>query len=93
MAFVPPFAFRSTSFFDQAKEYHRIPHEILDLIRRQDFEYLSVGDFMEREQRIIIRFLYKEHAESRDIHARLSAQFGDAADSLRSVQRWRQCIR
>jgi hypothetical protein len=42
---------------------------------------------MELEQQIIIRFLDREHAEPRDIHARLSAQFGDAAYSLRSVQR------
>jgi hypothetical protein len=47
---------------------------------------------MELEQRIIIHFLYMEHAEPRDIHVRLSAQFGDAAYSLRSLQRWRQCI-
>jgi hypothetical protein len=48
---------------------------------------------MEPEQRIIIHFLYREHAEPRDIHARLSVQFGDAAYSLRSVQRWCQHIR
>jgi hypothetical protein len=42
---------------------------------------------MELEQRIIIRFLYREHAELRDIHVQLSAQFGDAPYSLRSVQR------
>jgi hypothetical protein len=34
-----------------------------------------------------------EHAEPRDIHARLSAQFADAAYILRSVQRWYQYIR
>jgi hypothetical protein len=45
------------------------------------------------EQRIIIRFLYREHDELRDIHARPSAQFGDATESLRSVQRWCQYIR
>jgi hypothetical protein len=48
---------------------------------------------MELEQRIIIRFLYREHAEPRDIHARLSAHFSDPACSLRSVQRWCQYIR
>jgi hypothetical protein len=48
---------------------------------------------MEFEQQIIIRFLYREHAEPQDIRTRLSAQFGDAAYSLRSVQRWRQYIR
>jgi hypothetical protein len=39
------------------------------------------------EQRMIIRFLYREGRETRDIQTRLSAQFGDAAYSLRSVQR------
>jgi hypothetical protein len=48
---------------------------------------------MEVEQRIIIRFLYRERAEPRDIHARLSAHFGDAACSLRSVQCWCRYIR
>jgi transposase len=47
---------------------------------------------MEFEQRIIIRFLYREQAKPRDISARLSAQFG-AAYSLRSVQRWCRYIR
>jgi hypothetical protein len=48
---------------------------------------------MELEQRIIIHFLHREHVEPRDIHARLSTQFGDATYSLRSVQRWCQYIR
>jgi hypothetical protein len=48
---------------------------------------------VELKHRIIIRFLYRKHAEPRDIHARLSAQFADAAYSLRSVQRWFQYIR
>jgi hypothetical protein len=39
---------------------------------------------MEFEQQIIIRFPYREHTEPRDIHARLSAHFGDAAHSLRT---------
>jgi hypothetical protein len=43
---------------------------------------------MELEQRMSIRFLFREPAEPRNIHARLSAQFGGAAYSLRSVQRW-----
>jgi hypothetical protein len=47
---------------------------------------------MELEQRIIRCFLYREHAEPRDIHTLLSAQFDDAASSLRSVQRWCQYI-
>jgi hypothetical protein len=45
---------------------------------------------MELEQRIIIRFLYREHAEPRDVPARLLARFGDTVYSLRSVQRWCQ---
>jgi hypothetical protein len=48
---------------------------------------------MELEQRIIIRFRYREHAEPRDIHAQLSAQFDDTAYSLQSVQRWCQSLR
>jgi hypothetical protein len=48
---------------------------------------------VELEQRIIIRFLNRKHTEPGDIHARLSAQFGDAAYSLRSVQHWCQYIR
>jgi hypothetical protein len=47
---------------------------------------------MELEQRIIIRFLSREHAEPQDIHARVSAQLRDAADSLGSIQRWCQYI-
>jgi hypothetical protein len=47
---------------------------------------------MELEQRII-RFLYREYAELRNIHIRLSPQFDDAACSLRSVERWCQYIR
>jgi hypothetical protein len=48
---------------------------------------------MELEQRIIIRFLDREHAKPRDIHARRSAHFDDATYSLRSVQRWYHYIR
>jgi hypothetical protein len=48
--------------------------------------------FIELGQRLIIRPLYREHAKPRDIHARLWAQFGDAAYSLRSVQRWCQYV-
>jgi hypothetical protein len=47
---------------------------------------------MELEQRIIIRFLYRKHAERRDIQAQPSAQFGDVVYSLRSVQHWCQSI-
>jgi DNA-binding transcriptional ArsR family regulator len=48
---------------------------------------------MELRHRIIIRFLYREHAEPQDTHARLSARFGDTPCSLRSVQRWCLYIR
>jgi hypothetical protein len=48
---------------------------------------------MEFEQKIIIRFLFKEGLEGQDIHSRLSAQFGDARDTLRSAQRWCQYVR
>jgi hypothetical protein len=48
---------------------------------------------MEPGQQIVIRFLHKEHAQPRDIHTRLSAQFDDATDSLRSLQNWCQYIR
>jgi hypothetical protein len=47
---------------------------------------------MEFGQQIIVRFLYKAHAELRDVHARCSAQVGNAANSLRSVQCWCQYI-
>jgi hypothetical protein len=42
---------------------------------------------MEVEQRLIIRFLYREDADPQEIQARLSAQFEDAPYSLRRVQR------
>jgi hypothetical protein len=48
---------------------------------------------MELEQGILICFLYREHTELRNIHARLSAQFVDAANSVRSVHCWCQYIR
>jgi hypothetical protein len=48
---------------------------------------------LELEQRIIIRLHCRKHAEPRNIHARLSAQFGDAAYSLQSVERWCQSSR
>jgi hypothetical protein len=47
---------------------------------------------MDFEQRAIIRFLFKEGIDANDIHRRLSAQFVDAAYSLRSVQRWCQYV-
>jgi histone-lysine N-methyltransferase SETMAR len=48
---------------------------------------------MDFEQRVIIRFLFKEGVDANDIHTRLSAQFGDKAYSLRSVRRWCQYVR
>jgi hypothetical protein len=42
--------------------------------------------FMELEQRVITRVLYREGAEARDVQTRLSAQFRDATDSLESIQ-------
>jgi hypothetical protein len=53
---------------------------------------LKFTTFMELEQQMIIRLVDREHAEPRDIQARLSAQFGDTTYSLRSVQRWGQYI-
>jgi hypothetical protein len=47
---------------------------------------------VEFEQRQIIRFLCREDADPQDIQARLSAQFGNAAYSLQSVQRWCQYV-
>jgi hypothetical protein len=43
---------------------------------------------MELEQRVDTRFPFREGVEAQDIHTRLSGQFDDAVDSLRSVQRW-----
>jgi hypothetical protein len=48
---------------------------------------------MDFEQRMIIRFLFKEGVDANDIHTRLLAQFEDEAYSLRSVQRWCQYVR
>jgi hypothetical protein len=48
---------------------------------------------MELEQRLIIHFLCREAANPQAIQARLSAQVGDAADSLRSVQDWCRYVR
>jgi hypothetical protein len=48
---------------------------------------------MDFEQRVIIRFLFKENLDANDIHTRLLAQLGDEDDSLRSVQRWYQYVR
>jgi hypothetical protein len=48
---------------------------------------------MNFEQRVIIRFLFKEGVDANDIHLRLLARFGDDVDSLRNVQRWCQYVR
>jgi hypothetical protein len=51
---------------------------------------------MESDQRVIIRFLCKEHVSPEDIHAHLEAQFGDAIYnkySERGVRRWCQYVR
>jgi hypothetical protein len=47
---------------------------------------------MELDQRFIISFLDRDDAGRPDIQTRPSPQFGDAAYSLRSVQRWRQYV-
>jgi hypothetical protein len=48
---------------------------------------------MDFEQRLVIRFLFKEGVDANDIHTRLLAQFGDETYSLRSVQRSCQYVR
>jgi hypothetical protein len=45
------------------------------------------------EQRVIIRFLYREGVNTNDIPIGLSAQFRDAGYRLRTVHRWCQYIR
>jgi hypothetical protein len=46
-----------------------------------------LSPYVAREQRVIIRFLFREGVEPHNIHTRLSAQFRDAGDTLRTVQR------
>jgi hypothetical protein len=48
---------------------------------------------MDYEQRVIVRFLYKEGVLPVEIHTRVKAQFGEDAYSLRSVQHWCQLVR
>jgi hypothetical protein len=48
---------------------------------------------MDSEQRVIVRFLYREELAPAKIHTRLKAQYGDDAYSLRSVQHWCQFVR
>jgi hypothetical protein len=43
---------------------------------------------MEYNQRVIIKFLWKEEINARDIAGRLHAQFGEHAYQLRTVQFW-----
>jgi hypothetical protein len=42
----------------------------------------------EYDQRVIIKFLWNEGTDARDIAARLQAQFAKHADRLRTVQFW-----
>jgi hypothetical protein len=48
---------------------------------------------MDFDQRLIIRFLFKEGVNANQIHMRLLAQFGDKAYNLPSVRRWCQYVR
>jgi hypothetical protein len=48
---------------------------------------------MDFEQRVIIRFLFKEGVDANDIHPRLLAQLGNKVYSLGSLQRWCQYVR
>jgi hypothetical protein len=43
---------------------------------------------MEYDQRVIIKFLWNERADARQIAARLQAQFGGRAYQLRTVEFW-----
>jgi hypothetical protein len=47
---------------------------------------------MEYDQRVIIRFLYKERFSPGDIHTCLEAQLGDAIYSERSIWGWCQYV-
>jgi hypothetical protein len=48
---------------------------------------------MEYDQRVIIRFLCKEHVSPQDVHVRLEAQLRDATYSEWSVGQWCQYVR
>jgi hypothetical protein len=48
---------------------------------------------MEEDQKVISRFLCKEHVSPEDIHAGVEAQFEDAAYSERSVRQRCQYVR
>jgi hypothetical protein len=43
---------------------------------------------MEHDQRVIIKFLWNERADARQIAARLQAQFAENAYQLRTVEFW-----
>jgi hypothetical protein len=48
---------------------------------------------MNYEQRVIVRFLYREEVAQAQIHRKVKAKSGANADSFRSVQRWCQFVR
>jgi hypothetical protein len=48
--------------------------------------------WMEYDQRVIIRFLRKGRISPEDIHIRLEAQFIDATYSERTVRQWCQYV-
>jgi transposase len=49
---------------------------------------VTLAILMEYEQRVIIRFLFNEGVDARQIADRLRAQFHENADALRTVQFW-----
>jgi cell division FtsZ-interacting protein ZapD len=63
------------------------------IFRRPSCRRRILSPHMDFEQRVIIRFLFKEGVDANDIHMRLLAQFRDEASSLRSVQRCCQYVR
>jgi hypothetical protein len=48
---------------------------------------------MDYEQRVIMRFLYKEGVFPAEIHTRVKAQFGEDGYSLHIIQCWCQLVR
>jgi hypothetical protein len=63
------------------------------IFRRPPCTFPMLSPRMDFEQRVIIRFLFKEGVDAHDIRTRLLVQFGDEAYSLQSVQRWCQYVR
>jgi transposase len=49
---------------------------------------VTLAILMEYGQRVIIKFLFNEGADARQIAQRLRAQFHENADALRTVQFW-----